>query len=467
MSERAPLAEGDRVPALDAGRGQRVSSAAVALIIILFASVLWPEPSSPAAILALVGFSIGCAVLLPPAPFAYTVTSFVGAMVTAFLVYGATASKGLFVTDYQEGLVSDSQYFLFCAQEFSQTLSVDALMTTWGSLAPVLFGGLALLMFGNTFIGIVLLNSLLYGLSIHILARQLGHDGRAPALAGLVACVLPLQLFYTSMLAKEPIYLFLCSLAVYFIGLLALRKSAWRNLAALAAILVALFFFRPIGAFILGGIALSVLFRTRQRAALAVFGSAVTAGLLVFFGVASGSEIPLVLLTSEGTFTLQQQLEVIDRFAREKEAVGAFAPLFTPPVSILLAPVLAAIWLVAPFPLLGASLESLGRILATEFSFQDLATVARGLDSMVIVLLLIVLVRRWRGDPRGLLRRIVDQPALLFTGLSVLGIAAFQFLESGRHRYAVTPVLLLFASWRKGNRGTGAAGAPDAASGAS
>ena len=51
--------------------------------------------------------------------------------------------------------------------------------------------------------------------------------------------------------------------------------------------------------------------------------------------------------------------------------------------------------------------------------------------------------RRERGG--GLLARIVGEPTLMFTVLSVLGIAAFQFVESGRHRYSVTPVLLIFA----------------------
>jgi hypothetical protein len=215
----------------------------------------------------------------------------------------------------------------------------------------------------------------------------------------------------------------------------------------LFALLLLLLLFRPVGSLILSAVALVSLFRNRQRRVLLGYGAVAVAAALAVAGIAfaSGLRIPLFFLTSEGAFSFQEQLALAGRYASEKEAVGSFAPLLTPPLSVLMAPILSLPWLIAPFPLLGPSIGSAASLLSFDFTFQDVATVARGLDSLVLVVVLGMLFRQWRAGPRELARQVLNRPILLFTALSVLGIAAFQFIESGRHRYSVTPVLLLFA----------------------
>ncbi len=413
-------------------------------VAVTVAWALWPDRSPLTSLLLLLLGSVGCAAAMPRRAFVYTTIAFVVSVASAFLVHGATAPVGHFVTDYQEPLVSDSQYFLYCAQEFNRAPSLETLITTWGSVVPVLVGGLVLQLFHGAYVGIVLANAAMYAISIHIIVRQL--EPQADGLfVGALASVLPLQTFYDSMLAKEPIYLLLCSVSVYLVSRIQRKVKVVRNISLLVVVLLVLAFFRPMGAVLLAGVTVWVLLRTGQRTALVSFSVCAVAATISAFVAADvgGVPIPMFFMTVEGTFSLEDQIGFVARSASEKVGVEGWTPWFTPPLSVALAPILAVVWLVAPFPALGPFFDSLANCFSLEFSFQDLALVARAADSIIIVILLgNMLLRRSRS---GLRWQDMDSPVLLFTLLSVLAISAFQFVESGRHRYTVTPVLLVFA----------------------
>lgn len=422
------------------------------LIIVLeicVATLLWPEPLEAISILIalLIAFAL---IVVGNTYFLLTfMCSFLLASIMAFIIYHLSAPLGLFATSWQDPHMSDSQYYLYESHRFLSDHDMSALFSTWGSLVPVFYGSVALEIFGGHYLGIVFANCLLYSIAVFLSARILGipkYNYRLLPLLGL----LPLQGFYNSMLSKEPIYLFLVVSALYVFQLsISYKKVSWPHLAVFSLLEIVLIIFRPVGALIIGIIALFITIRNfgfnRMLFLLSII-SAVSVAAIVF---ARNMDyfLPLFFLGKGYEVDFANQVHLLSADMASKSIPAGLAPLFSPPWSILASPLLGILWMVSPLPLLGKLADASTQFLLGTFSFSELAIVIRYLDAMVMFLLSLLFIIRVK-----IKRAIIFNPLVLFGVFQILGIVSFEFFESARHRYLpgviLAQLIILFSNRR-------------------
>jgi hypothetical protein len=395
------------------------------------ALLVWPEPLDPTTMLLAISLSAVVATL-GSVDFCKTfLYSFLVATMMAFVVYGLLTPLGLFDTAWQEPLATDSQFFLHESRRFLLEDDSSALFTAWGSLVPVLYGAIAQKAFNGNYLGIVFVNCLLYTATVFWAARILEmhrHWYRFLPLLGL----LPLQGFYNSMLAKEPIYLFLTigALHAYKYAVMSDRFS-WKYFCVFTGLTILLIIFRPTGALLLGLVALINVAMRSGLVRASVFFVVFASILLLAITLASYIDyfLPLFFVGSEGDVDITTQLNFsIDSMA-SKLIPESIAPLFLPPLSLILSPLLGLLWMVSPLPIVDQFINSFQSLFTGAFSFTDLTIIIRYLDSIIIVLMLFLLLRA------RIIKFVMLNPLVLFGVFQILTTVAFQFFESGRHRY--------------------------------
>lgn len=398
---------------------------------VVFAIIVWPEPLDLTALFLalLLVFSVAT---LGSVTFCLTFAfSFCVATILALVVYGLLAPHGLFETAWQDPLASDSQYFLHQSRYFLSDYDWSALFTTWGSLVPVFYGAFALMAFGGNYIGIVFFNCLLYTASIFLAAKLFDISKQRQRLLPLIG-LLPLQGFYNSMLAKEPIYLLLIIGALYAFNHAVKARCilCWHSLLFILLTFI-LVIFRPTGAILLGLVALITIAKRFgfMRAALLFTVIGILTIAAVMFANFIHYDLPLFFIGSEGGVNFESNLDIpIERMV-SKQIPGSLMEFFLPPWSIVVSPILGLLWMISPLPLMGELVTALLGLFSDQFSFNNFATVIRYLDSFTIAWLFLYLIRS------RVSKVVMLQPLMLLGIFQVLTTVAFQFFESGRHRY--------------------------------
>ena len=440
------------IPAGEIGppKGRRPGTAVLLALVLLAGAAVWPEPGSIRGMIALVVLGSLLGYLTPWRVAVATAVGFAAALAGAGLVFHLTRAKGLFLTDYQDPLVTDSQFLLHCAIEYARTGSMEALRCTWGSPVPVIWGALATAVFDGLYPGLVFLNAAAYAGASSLVVKQFPVSSRRSAdMLTIVLSLLPLTVFYDGMLAKEPVYWVLVAAGTHAIYRLRQGRAGVSTLAMLVLSCLVLIVFRPVAAILVLGFGL---FAMRGRRAAwakwAVVGVVATIGAGGAWIIVNGIDaIPLPTLAGADGLLVPEQVSFLLQAAESKGLPGWLAPVVSPPLSILASPVLGPVWLVAPFPMLGAAVVSAKQLLDGVGTFQSAAVLVRGLDSLTIVVAIVVAARvvRVRDLPR--VSDALEIPILAFTAASVMVIASFQFLESARHRYTVTPVVICATWW--------------------
>jgi hypothetical protein len=350
----------------------------------------------------------------------------------------------LFSSSYQDPSASDSQFFLHEARRLADDGDITALFTTWGSLLPVLYGATALTLFGGSYIGILFLNSLIYSLSVLYGARLINISSGSYKLLPILG-LMPLQGFYNSMLAKEPIYLFLVVFALYtIVDLINNRKKiaiVFIKLTTFFFVALILVIFRPTGAIILSVATFTYLIRQKGLKIAGIFVLSFSMMALVSTLIANYIDysVPLFFIGKEGEISFSEQTDLsYERIGTRMSRIPEFiAPIFLPPASILASPILFPLWMISPLPTYMAFIESTGNLISGRLSFFDFSVIVRYLDAIMILLFLIRLVTK------KLKIICLKNPLILFGFLQVLSIVIFQFIESGRHRYLPGYILAL------------------------
>jgi hypothetical protein len=173
----------------------------VSLAFVLIICICWPEKYNNQSIAIFFLITITLLYISETEFIILFIASFLAASFFAFVNYLLLTPDGLFETNWQEPLVSDSQFFLYQSRIFLTDFDPSALLSTWGSLIPVTYGAIALSIFQNHYIGIVYLNCLLFALSISHLSYMIDPVGKKFSVY-MPVCLMPLQSFYNSMLAS-------------------------------------------------------------------------------------------------------------------------------------------------------------------------------------------------------------------------------------------------------------------------
>lgn len=418
---------------------ERLIEALLFALIVMLGAVLWPEPVSILAVITLTSaallicYSAGSKVSL------FFLATFASAYTCALVVFWLTSPLGLWETASQVPEVTDSQFFLFEARRLLEG-EISALVSTWGSLLPVAYGAIALAVFGDSYVGVVFLNSVLYCFSVILLMRAFGQPGIPwhTAYLGL----LPIQMLYNAMLSKEVLFLALMAAGILaVIRIFATRAARARWIVMLVLIVGILVLFRPLGIALLG---LAFAFAAiKARAPSLLVAGVIVIGLALFTTIAVVTlfdyAIPIALLI-DGSLDWRSQADLAFESSLKSGFDSQFLALTYPPQSFIASPLLAVIWLIAPSPFLGRLVDSIGALFAGSFQFSDLAIVLRYADSFVLIGLIVSLSTTGQR-----LRGFVSHPAVVVLVAYILAVVSFQFFESARHRYLVGVVMAILA----------------------
>jgi hypothetical protein len=423
----------------------------VSLAFVLIICICWPEKYNNQSIAIFFLITITLLYISETEFIILFIASFLAASFFAFVNYLLLTPDGLFETNWQEPLVSDSQFFLYQSRIFLTDFDPSALLSTWGSLIPVTYGAIALSIFQNHYIGIVYLNCLLFALSISHLSYMIDPVGKKFSVY-MPVCLMPLQSFYNSMLAKEVLYLFLV-IQLFYLHKLINESEEFKtlNILRLIIILTTLLLFRPTGALIficvIGYRAFSLDFKMKLRSIL-IFSLAAIFTLLLIDSI--NYTLPLFILGGNDELSLDSHLTLNSIWMESKGIPQILVPFFMPPWSVPLAPVLSILWLISPLPLFGALIDSLIGFQIGRASFLDFATVVRYLDSIIIFYILFQCIRLRLDVFKN------TQPIILFLLIQILAISSFQFFESGRHRYLPGVMFMIlyiyYSSFEKSNQ---------------
>ncbi len=361
--------------------------------------------------------------------------SFLSALIFAILIYNATINSNLFISEWQDERVSDSQYFLHIAQMVASG-EWRYLFATWGSFFPVLLGAGSLSLFGGNFIGIIFLNVLLYTCSIFLIAKTLGVNKiKVLPAAGL----LPLQAFYNGMLSKEPLFIFMIACVCYLIYSIHRERATVLKVIMLIFISSCLFLFRPVGLMIVIFAAMifyrNILSFKRIIQIIAI----VLAGIfiVVLFIEQTNYRIPLAILSDNGKLDFSGLIDIRNERITARGLTGAIVEFVTPPLSLLFSPLLSLAWLVGPLP----NVVPLLLAFNASFEFSTIAIFVRYADSVAMISMLIYLVIRKR-QAKAYVSTIIFYFLILYT----IFIATFQFFDSARHRYLTGAIMIVLVS---------------------
>jgi hypothetical protein len=244
------------------------------------------------------------------------------------------------------------------------------------------------------------------------------------------------------MLAKEPIYLFLTTVMLFAVSRFSIQRKliSW-NMALLIAMLFIGIIFRPTGAIIVSVIAMIVIYSQYGLKTFFYFFSILilTLLLLVIYLLSIDYPIPLFFITQSdggGGFAAQARIQFL--FMQAKNIPESIQPIFSPPWSIVLSPILSLLWLVSPLPLIGGLINSIVAIFDGSFRFGDLANIAKYLDAILIAIMIVVIfmkrIKWW----------VAPNPLVIFFIIQVMTLVMFNFFEASRHRYLPGFILVLF-----------------------
>jgi hypothetical protein len=403
----------------------------------LFCALLayvWPGEGGILSSLSILGISILTISLLPRNLINLLIVNFYVTAIVAFYLYYILAPDNLFLISKQdpEYGVTDSQYYYYLAREFIDGFNPNFIVGTWGSAAPVLYGSIVLSLFFKNFLGIVFVNVLIFTLSIGLILNSFP----IRKYKGLwIIALLPICVLYNSMLSKEPIYLFLCTLSLHY-GLKIAIHGKIANYFPFMLTSIALVLFRPVGTVAVLLSLVSYLILTKKTQALKVFFIlfTTTITLSVLFSLIFDYKIPLFISDAGGG--LEYQVSLASEAAYSK-GVSFIAPLVTWPFSFIFSPLLAIYWLVSPLPFIGDFVSTIYRVFESDaFKFQDIALIFRVLESTLILVLLIKVLMLF--DKKIFLNKFV-----FFAIYHTIFVVTFQFLESGRHRYLPDLIIVI------------------------
>ena len=242
------------------------------------------------------------------------------------------------------------------------------------------------------------------------------------------------------MLAKEPLYLFLVIGALYSFGkAMTPGRLQWPYFLPLMGAMATLIIFRPTGAILLFTIALVNVVARFGLARASALAMVVISLSVVTIGLANYMDyyLPLFFIGNEGGIDLSSHGDLLSERIATKSIPDSLVPLFSPPWSIILSPLLSLLWMISPIPLMGQLMAAFSNLLQGNLSFGDLALATRYLDSVIIILLVFYLFGK------KITRSLLFQPLVLFGLLQIISIVALQFFESGRHRYLPGFILAL------------------------
>ena len=414
----------------------------ITFLIVIIAVVLWPEKLNPISLVNAILITVLLLKLVSREYCEIFIRSFISSYIFANIIYFILSPQGIFDSIYLDGNASDSQYYLAQARSFILDHDISVLYSTWGSLIPISYGVFALELFGQNYIGIIFLNSLLYTTSI-FWAASIFEIPRYKYKTLSIVSFMPLQIFMNSMLSKEVIYLFLIIGSIYFYKKLSTNiYSIFFNLV-FSLFIILIIIFRPSGAIILFlvFILIGVFQKNKIRNFIKIILLLFLLGAFSYYIIENlGYRIPLFFLNDEGSvdFTTHEEISE-DRIS--SHAIPNFAvPYFSPPWSILFSPILAMIWMISPLPFFGLLLKALGAFLTGNIEFNYFAVIIRYFDSLFMIYFLINLFNKFRVQN---LKKI-NNPLIIFFLIQVFNIAVFQFFESGRHRYLPGFILIIF-----------------------
>jgi hypothetical protein len=426
------------------------------LIFIVFLSVLlWPETSGVMSIGSALLFSLILVCVVNTNFCRVFICTFSTAVVIAFLVFEMLNPLGLFSSALQDSVATDSQFFLYESRRFLDEGDPTALFSTWGSLVPVAYGSFAIMIFGGSYIGVIFLNSLIYTVTVFVAARLINANEYSYRFFPLLG-FMPLQCFYNSMLAKEPIYLFLIVSALYFFIQINTSRNTFKVLAmqscAFFFLFLILVIFRPVGAVVFCVVGLIFIIKEKGFAKSCVFLASIF--LIIISSVLVSSyidySIPLFFMGEDGGVDFSMHGDsALQRVDNHMSMIPVFmVPLLSPPLSIFAIPILVPIWMISPLPFFGMLMNPLYDLISGRLNFTDFAIFVRFFDGIVILIIILKLMRK-KIQIIG-----SKNPLILFTIFQILTTVVLQFFESGRHRYlpGFVLALLLISSFNRINK---------------
>jgi hypothetical protein len=410
---------------------------------VLTSVIFWPEGFNIKSILLASFITIFTLAIADKDLSRVFLITFLTSVFSAFVIYALTYPVGIFETADQNPLLggTDSQFMLHEARLFLKDFDIAHLKSTWGSIIPISYGVFAISSFGSSYIGVVYFNALLYSISIILCARVVNLSSNKSALLPLFG-LMPLQMAYNGMLAKEPIYLFIVSLALYLISKISRRTNVLSfKLISIFFVVGICFIFRPGGAIILGLIIMSEVYKQVSFRKFTLFISffAAILALLIAIYVSYAFQIPLFFLkTPEGGGGFENMQALQHSFMAQKGISEEFRQLFSFPWNFLLSPILFVAWIFMPLPIMDGFFNSADFLFNGGFILGNFLTLVKYFDAFLMLGVLLRLFFKFKI--------LFKSPANLISTFFVfqtLAIVIFNFFESSRHRY-LPGIFLIF-----------------------
>ena len=409
------------------------------LILILLITVLvliWPENESPIGLILFIS-TVSIIFIYSNNQFCFLLTStFFTSYLNSYYLYNTKNKYDLFRTSTQDQHLgmTDSQFFLYIAEQIIKTESYDMLLWTWGSLIPTLFGTILLYIF-NLYYAIVFFNCLLYISSI-LTVLKIFKITKLKLSDILIISILPLSILYNSMLSKEPIFLYLVCLGISLISRINLLEPRFQyNNLKLLLIGTILLLFRPIGFVILGGLYLfraRFIFLIKKLLFVIVF-----LIIVIFLLLLIDYPLPLFFL-NKGSFDMSPMIAMQKQLASIKEIPTFLHNYIIPPYSFLLFPLLLLAWFLGPLINIGTFYLSIEYVLNYGYTFSEIINILKFIDLFIILFFFIILIKnRNLTSIRNIYLIILPLFIILFF------IVTFNFLESSRHKYFSTIFIFL------------------------
>ena len=413
------------------------------LFSVLISVVFWPEGFNLKSVLLAFFITILTLAIAGKHLSRVFLITFLASAFSAFVIYALTYPVGIFETIDQNPLRggTDSQFMLYEARLFLKDFDVAHLKSTWGSVLPISYGVFAISSFGSSYIGLVYFNALLYSISIILCARVVNLSSNKYALLPLFG-LMPLQMTYNGMLSKEPIYLFIVSLALYLISKISQTRNVLSfKLISIIFVIWVCFIFRSGGAIILGCIVMSEIYKKvsfRKFVLLISFFAAILT-LIITIYASYDFRIPLFFLkTPEGGGGFEYMQDFQQLFMVQKNISEEFQQLFLFPWNFLLSPILFVAWIFMPIPIMDGFFDSADYLLNGGFLLGHLLTLAKYFDAflmLAIFLRLFFKIKLLFKSPKNLV--------FWFFIFQTFAIVIFNFFESSRHRY-LPGIFLIF-----------------------
>ena len=413
------------------------------LFSVLISIVFWPEGFNLKSMLLASFITILTLAIAGKHLSRVFLITFLASAFSAFVIYALTYPAGIFETIDQNPLRggTDSQFMLHEARLFLKDFDVAHLKSTWGSVIPISYGAFAISSFGSSYIGLVYFNALLYSISIILCARVVNLSSNKYALLPLFG-LMPLQMAYNGMLSKEPIYLFIISLALSLISKISQTSNVLSfKFISIIIVIGVCFIFRSGGAIILGCIVISEIYKKvsfRKFLLLISFFAAILMLIIVIY-VGYDFRIPLFFLkTLEGGGGFEYMQALQQSFMVQKNIPEELQQLFFFPWNFLFSPIFFVAWIFMPLPIMDGFFDSISYLLSGDFILGHFLTLAKYFDAFLMLTVLLRIFTKIK-----LLFKSPKNLVFWFFIFQIFAIVIFNFYESTRHRY-LPGIFLIF-----------------------